>query len=500
MLDKETLVWQVLGSFWEKAWLQPSIPGSMVRSWSTAFEEWNTASASLSNDAALPLVRLFDQRHWTEFFFLDADVSQRLVRVGEFTIGLAHTIGAKQKKPALWGIPDGGYDVAAISTTPVNGGSLLWRGQDFEQSGGRLWFFKNPATMGFNTTVVPDETGAPAMRRSVWLCLARKANDRLTGNFGPPVRARVPSDETGRRVMLALWRAAVDGGTEGSISSLLAAATDSDTQPADGTVTAVWGESDRTWVAAGTLASARGSTVVSVGDVLESGSLLTDSVQYLRGTIQFSDLPAMRLAAGLLAPGVPGGVVLENQVIDLAWEWMSADPLVSVEVVDGLIYIIGPNGASAGIADESILWEYGVAKVPVFECGVDEDAALAWRRAMAAGILETGVDLFGAMSAESAPPHSFNPFKFFKDNFFGQNFLFAKLDQTCLIAPGLVNLCVRAAAESLSAGAALMLLWKVEGAESGEAADTACPGLLLAEGSDTCAVSERGLVGAEYLF
>ena len=501
MLQRTTDVWQVFGDFWERAWQQPGLPSSMANSWARAFEEWSAAAAAMAAHSSLAAVPLAESNHWIEITFLETDITRRRVRFGEFTFGVAYTFGMLAKQPFLYGVPDKGYMVAGICDNPATPTELLWNAQDFTQADGRVWLLAHPDNLQFRKTVVPDSNGEPVASYTMWLCLPKKTSDTINKNFGYPAGAAVPADETGRRVLMALWRALTDGGTNSAVNALLSAAVDSDVQPVDGVVNKTWTEGGRGWVATGdALATLQGGIVPTTGTLLEAGSLLTAAVRRLTGTIAFADLRAMRLDAGMLTPGVPGGVVLENQTIALDWAWMSPDPLVSVDVVAGLVYVTGPSGASAGIADETTLWEYGVAKVPIFECGMSADAALAWRRAMAAGILETGVDLFAAMSAGSAPPHSFNPFQFFKDNFFGQNHLFARLDPACLIAPGLVNLTVRAAADSLAAGSTLLLLWEAVGEDACETTDTAHQGLLLAEGVESCAVGEFGLAGSEYLF
>lgn len=462
---------RVYGAFWERAWRQPGLVEALSQAGSGALSFLAELAAEVTDYASPDTVPLDETRSWTLLQFTDRDIKRELVKVGSIIVG-SFQVGALES-PFAWSVPCPYAGAALVADSPHKPEVVLSNTSDFAIVGGRLVLTRDPTSLPLRATPTMHEDGAAGLVYGIWLYRSRKTTDNLNKYFGSMLRSSAPSTEEARRVLVAAWRLLVEGPNDLRVNQMLAALAGFDVPETAGTVLAVWDENgrrcvrvdDKIYSAAIPDGVLDWDATVVVGDQVEAGKLLFNSVSVVTDMTDPEAPAALRLSHGMVAP--LEGVILENGLVPMTFEMIAAnsDYTAVWDDTTHVLTVTGPDyAASVYNPDFETLLDMGVAKVPSFRAG-DEDAAAEWRRSMAESSVALGVDLWAWATTGLNYPYYVNPLTLVLSSGVGQNIMLVSFKESCAIDQAMLDLGFKWLVRCLPAGTIVAPLLASSGEE-----------------------------------
>jgi uncharacterized ubiquitin-like protein YukD len=314
--------------------------------------------------------------------------------------------------------------------------------------------------------VTIDADGDPLKKCRIWLSSTETDMDALKNYFGVYFNLNVPSTLFYQRIVNNVWDLRVQGATSLNIRKLLGSIADSEVCEADGTVTDVWTENGRSWVAVGSRlysAASPSTAIVAAEDAVLAGDLLFDtfSIYRIGDSIASTDIPAIQLDSGLLSSSYEGGLLFENRTFDLDYIYASGRDDVTVLTQDiGTDYLLVStvNGVQkVDVNDTADLATWGIVKLPIFPIGGADESVKQYRADMAAKAFTLGIDVWEAVTRDQRNPYTINPFEFLRTNIFGSNMFFVKYKDGVISLAAPLQASVRQLIDCVPAGSTFLI-------------------------------------------
>ena len=429
MNQYQSNIFKILGSFWTRIWQEEPFVLGLVDSTAIMQEELDKYQESMIDSFSRFTIPLSKYYRCRQVQLNEADLSTVKLKIGDFTVGRSFRIN-DDEMPMKWQADSLYMDVGMIVDSISNPTVVLIKNQDFMIEDGILYFFTNPFLASFqkSATVHEDEVQRSI---SLWLLSATLDIGGAKDMFGSVVQWNIRSERFYKNMLNWVWDLRSKGATSKNTLGMLSCIADADVSEEDGTVTAVWAENDRRFVATDTRiysAPDEYGALVAVGDTIEDGEQLFAVVNIYDGTQEVSSsiILGICINSDLVSSSFADGLVFMNQEYDLDYAYVAGDPDVRIlEQVDGVI-LVEKDGNQYTVLEDGDITGTGLVKLPIFPIGGNEDSVIAYRRAMAQKCWELDIDIWAKVTEEQRPPYTINPFNFIKEASFGHNMLFFK--------------------------------------------------------------------------
>lgn len=439
-LDRREALLSLLGSFWNDVFTQAGLVESLLESRARQDQQTlvnlNEAAGCLSRQQTpvlhaqrwLPLTLLASDRNRADLLKIRYGEPGLVYGDRSYTYGSAsrlrwladpmlaadQTVEVFERNAlAAFPLPHDVRHVRLIASTVGAPSVVLTSGVDFviDEARGTLVFRTNPFE---DSRLAPEPvyTGAEEtdQQLTLWLFNAQTDKRYLQSHVAYPLQVTVPSAESAKQYLNAVWDGLVEGTGESHIRRVLAAVLDIELVQHDReTVEAIdTGDADFLWIITDQHAyrfQKDDTPLVAVGDVVFRDQSLTKALQFFefnRGEVPPADeVPSLQMPRETLGDGYRDGLAFVNAARD-----------VTLQTTDGHAELRFPLGGWPD--DVERFWR------EVHTRGISQGMTLA-------EALDTRTNKVGQPTA-AVLPTTINPLEFLVQNHLRNNAWLAKLD------------------------------------------------------------------------
>lgn len=403
-LDDAYRLLGVVGSFWAETYAGNDLVASALHAKARAQAQAQLDLLELVAAFSRFDVPVFHREEWSSLVLLESERNAPNLPRFDGTYAFDGSIRFDEPVASAlfaWAAPAGLVRANVILDRITGATATYAAGVDFTLSAGVVRFRADPF---LHPTAVPVEVfkdGVVVDRAlTLWVYSGEYDWDTVYRQFGYVVGLRLKSSRPAKELVNAVYDGLVEGTTARCLEDFMAAVCDVPLARGTETVKYVLSDQTRKWVITDQNAygfSPAANVVVSVGDVVQAGSPLTDALRFYdlnRGQAP-DPLRALTLGRGTLAAGYFQELTFENKTV----------PLVVTADVGGYTKVEFELGGWP--ADAEKFWEDTHAK------GVTANDTLAMR-------MDTRTNKTGQPTA-AALPATINPLRFLVENVYRGN-------------------------------------------------------------------------------